>query len=485
MIDGKLRAFDPDYQFRLYAAEVAKMDNLVPPSERDGEAAIKRDRKLMVRINRDMYLNVPIYRALVNAIVTNVIGEDGAEFSPALDDDVVAPELVAKIRRKWLRWTRRADFSGRRSFTEVERMVLTELIVVGEVLLIKRYAPDNPSEPVLQLVESERIDEVKTDPFTGAITHFMIDPMNGSDPIRVDAGDAIYLSLTDRPSQTRGIGLLWACCPEINMISFILRSSAKSWAVACRLAFAIKKSNTSEVVKQMAGLTGEDDEELGDRLVEVGDALIVVLKPGEEVGPINHNGLPNAQLRDHILTFLRIIAGSIGFDAATVVLQDFSEVSFVSYRAAGANRAATVKRLQNHLRYHFYDRTGRWLLGTWEYQGELEGVPFAVFADGIDWIFPTPPAADAKTEAEVDGAELDRGLATFDEKLRARNKEPEAHLEAIKQEVLRADRLAQEVATATAGRVSPSWERFAGLVQGKTEAAVVAAQMPAGGKASA
>ena len=452
---------DP-YSLRHMAAEIARREGVSIPAYESGDDAIKRDRELMVKISRDMFMNNAVYRSIISGLVTATIGEDGVEFKPN-----VAEPYKSYLQNKFNQWTRFADYSKRKSFTSIERHIATEMFVVGEILLVKRR-----SDMSLQLIETERIVNVNTDKSDGSLVSVDIkDSSKRSGLTTVKAEDCIYISLTDRPTQTRGCGILWSCLDVVQMLMFVLRSSAKAWGVASQYAVVVEKENANQVAAQLAaqqytteeGEAPTEDEDLEGRYVTVDDVQTFFGKVGEKVTVVNQSGVPNTQLGEHVLTFLRIISSVIGCDAATFVLSDYSKVNYSSSKAANVALTRTIKRFQNELAYSLYDRVGRWLVGTWALTDEVFiKADETLIVNSVSWIFPKPAIIDSKSENEAAAKELELGLNSHGDILLARNLDPETVLQKRKAEIIRAYQITEEIKTETNGAVVVPWEILVG-----------------------
>jgi capsid protein len=451
----------PEQQFRFTAAEIARRDGVFVPAYATGEDAIKRDRELMVRLNRDQYMNSAPYRAIIMAFCGAVCGDDGIEFSP-----VAEPKTKILLQTLWTKWTNFADITGRGTFTDLERQIVTELAVVGEVLLVKRKGL------ALQIIESERIAAVLTDA-QGAVTAVeVLDPAAEKGRITIKASDCIYVSLTDRPSQMRGAGILWSCCDVVSMLTYILRKSARAWGMAANYAIAIEADSAPEYAAMLAQQTQTDPETgeiitptetdpLDGRSFQMDDAQMFFGRKGEKISTISHNGVPNVMLSEHVLTYLRIISSVVGFDAATAILSDFSQTNYSSSRAANLALSKTVSRFQNKLTYCLYDRIGRWLIGSWGVMGLLPEADSTEILDSVNWICPKPQVIDAKGEAQANQLELQLGLTTHNDLLLARNKSPEQYLAQRSAEIVRAVETAKLISEATGETIQ--WQTLCGM----------------------
>ena len=310
------------------AAQIAMREGVVPSYFVWGDDAVKYDRHIMVPLARDMYQNNAIYAAIIDRLVTEVIGEDGVELKPTHRLQSVNEEIKAK----WATWCEYADFEQEDDFTEIERRVFTEVLNVGEVLLYKRRA-----DHTLQIIESERIEDI-TYGERGEPESFRIST-RGNEPIDISADDTIFICLKkNRKSDGRGTGLLWNCMDVVHMLMHILRSSAKSWGVTAKIALAVTTAGGSALVEALnrqsnGGATVDSDGDgevdsaasIASRFIDIPDGTVFFGKPGESVSAVPHNGVPNAARDQHVLTYLRIISSVCGFDAATVLLGDFSK----------------------------------------------------------------------------------------------------------------------------------------------------------------
>jgi len=243
-------------KFRYEAAQKYRADGISVPLSINGDSVVKKDRSYMVRINRDLHMNNPIYKSIINSLVTNVLGQDGAQVIWHNDNESDKDWLNEHFKL----FSRDADYTNRFSLTDLERIILQEMLITGEILLLKKRKTLQ-----IQLIESERIKTVNVDK-TGTILSFDIYSNiistknysnNSSETITIQAKDAIYIYNPERYSSSRGIGVLWSACDLINTESYILRSSAKAMGIAARHVISIEKDDgEQQMANYTAGLAG-------------------------------------------------------------------------------------------------------------------------------------------------------------------------------------------------------------------------------------
>lgn len=463
---------DPS-QLSWRAAQIAIREKLTVRQDVFGDDSVKENRELMVALARDMYQNNALYSGIINRMVMEVIGNDGFELKPTGKRQAVNKGIV----QQWLGWCEYADYEEDDDFTELERRIFAELLNVGEVLLVKIR-----SNQTLQIIETERIEKIEYKK-NGAPESFVVSEKGGKQK-SISADDAIFLCLKNcRKSQERGSGVLWSCMDIVHMLMFILRSSAKSWGVISKIAAVINKEEGSTLAAQMRrasnGESVEDDEEeddsdVADRLYDLPEGFIFVGKQGENISPVSHAGVPNADIEKHIMIYLRIISAEIGFDAATVLLNDFTKTNYSSSRAARVALSKTVGRWQSLLRRRLYNRVYRWLAGGWIASGSVRGITESALTE-YEWIPPKPMIIDNKGEAEANEKELAIGVVTHDQLILERNGNPESIEDQRIAEIDRISKKVSEMEAVKNGTLSHSemLHHLAGVPMGKTQAAQI------------
>lgn len=435
---------DPQRLYRLRAAEVARSQGWFFPEYRLGEDAVTRDAVLSRKMSRDAMQNSPIYRALAEKIVTNVLGEDGGELQMLSDD----AEKVASYLAKWNAWCRRPEISGRFAMSDFERIILRELLVAGAVLLVKHPGM------VLELVEAEYIHAIHTRERTGEIDSFVLRiPKTGGgfEEKNIGASRAIYLADTTRYTQYSGISTLLVSLPMILQIEYIQGATAQAWGAASAHALA------ATLEAGIDGMGGSKDPAGARVTYDIDGTKFFVGKPGEKLEPVDQNKIPNANLDKHCFTFLQYICAPHGVNPDHM-LSDFSKVTYASDKGAKLNAQMTVKRMQNHLSRMYYQIVW-WLFGSLQKAGDLDGGVEEL--EQLQVILPSMQTSDERQEAGANAEQIAIGTKTLDEILVSHNKDPRAHRAARRRQIIEAIRESQAIHAET-GVLVP-WQTLCGL----------------------
>lgn len=116
--------------------------------------------------SRDIYMGVPIGRAAVNTMRTNVVGR-GLMPKPTIDADVLkispekAKELERKISKEWELWAESADCDMARldNFYELQQLAFLNWLASGDTLALLPVKPrkNQPYDLRVQLIEADRL----------------------------------------------------------------------------------------------------------------------------------------------------------------------------------------------------------------------------------------------------------------------------------------------------------------------------------------
>lgn len=116
--------------------------------------------------SRDIYMGVPIGRAAVNTMRTNVVGR-GLMPKPTIDADMLkispekAKELERKISKEWELWAESADCDMARldNFYELQQLAFLNWLASGDTLALLPVKPrkNQPYDLRVQLIEADRL----------------------------------------------------------------------------------------------------------------------------------------------------------------------------------------------------------------------------------------------------------------------------------------------------------------------------------------
>lgn len=273
-------------------------------------------------------------------------------------------DTVARLWRSWSTDPDLVDVEGKRSWSQIERWGVGELVVVGDAFLqvIVEPATDEfvPSIRVL-CIEAEQLTDhaiqqnkdngnaivggVEVDA-RGRPVAYWIDPSaydrlphkwrrratrDGKDgePVRVDAADMLHLVDPERAHQTRGVGRIVPALPRLwNLHRYNEAMLVKARAEAC-LGMVIKSDGAAQGLADIDGQTGDDavDDELAMMPLSV-----VRLAPNEDVTPFTPT-TPNGAYDGFVVTNLRAAAAGCGISYEQIA-RDFTSGSYSSQRQA-------------------------------------------------------------------------------------------------------------------------------------------------------
>ena len=443
------------YKEKLRITSTDKLDQLSGGfigNYRSGDIAIT-NRRDAVKWNRHLYLNNAVHKSLIQSMISMVLGKDGCEV--IVNDPKYKDILGVIISRFW----KTADVTRNNYFSELERLILAELLVAGEVLVVKVR-----SERAIQIIESERIKEIELDTYGRTVKYVIYDDANQEGQVEIDKKDAIFLSLTDRPSQIRGVGILTPALDIIGLMGSVMSSSAAAMAVVSKHALIVKKRDAEEVAASMSVASEESGTDTFIDPVgmsDMGDALIFWSNdPDADLQAVNHNGVPNDRLGEHLLTYCRLISSTCGLDAAAVILHDYSQYNYSSSKASQIGMRRTVNRIQSLLIHRLYRPLINWILGSEMANPESNLKENPDLFDSYDVILPVPPVADDKSASSNIKTELETGITTHEQVLSERNIDRQTFLTQRKEEIVSAIEIAKQIEEETGEKVD--WEQFCG-----------------------
>jgi lambda family phage portal protein len=418
-----------------------------------------------------------LYRGIINRAVDNIIGE-GFTLKPETGNKKTNDKL------EWLWWDfcKSPEVRGLDDWPSVERLTLRHLLVDGDIGAGK--LPDGQ----IQVIEAERIASsranadaylgVETDPVGRPTKYYVCDytdygQVDTSEPQQWDADDFVFVSCRNRISQTRGVPAQVCNFAMFHRINDVCDSEAISWQILSRIALAITKEDGSSFGANFGQAdTSAEDKDAAQRVVDIGDALIAIGKPGEKITGVDRN-VPGANFPNSITMFLRLLGMPLGLPLELVLL-DWSKTNYSSARAALLQAYQMFRGWQSLLMRRWHTPIYLWKVNQWVSEGKISPTD-RLFEH--TWI--TPPFAwvDPYKEAAAEGLQVDRGYRTFGESLMSRNKDRAAFIEERKREIREAIQTAKALEEETGEKVP--WQMFAGLDVNKTQEPANTA--PAGG----
>ena len=321
----------------------------------------------MMELSRDFFRNDVVLAQGIRRLVDNVV-QEGIKLDPRTGDAGIDAELAARWR-EWSTDREQCDLAGELNFHAMERLILQQVIVDGDVLVLPNR------EGPLQLVEAHRLrtpSNTKKNVVHGVLmdekrrrleywlTKDEIEPMRivskVSEMTVYKARDAegrrqvLHIYRPDRVTQTRGVTALAPIADVVGMHDDIqFAKLVQQQLVSC---FAIFREREAEFNTPGAQQRGEQTtESLSDgstRTIEgIAPGMEIMGAPGEHLVGFSPN-VPNPEFFPHATLLLTFVAINLGLPVA-VLLLDPSQTNFSGWRGAIDQARLGFRELQRWL----------------------------------------------------------------------------------------------------------------------------------------
>jgi lambda family phage portal protein len=262
------------------------------------------------------------------------------------------------IEKAWKRWCRKGSCStsGKLSFAQIQRMVMSSVPTDGEVLLRKvRQRFGNSRVPfALELIEADQLVDnwtgrtengnevrmgVEVDQWQRPVAYWLY-PRHPGDfafnntpqanrYIRVPADEVIHLGIAERPGQTRYVPWFHSALLKLNhMRGYEEAEIVAARAAACYMGFI----QSPEGPDLEGGAASDDGTQDGERVSDLQAGLIKELAPGETFQGFSPTR-PNAAMEPFMRYMLRSVCAGIGGSYESVS-RDYSQSNYSSSRLA-------------------------------------------------------------------------------------------------------------------------------------------------------
>ena len=327
-----------------------------------GDSAINAAWTNVTQRARDLVRNEPWASQSVERIVQNVIGEHGiaceaeVEFSDETEDEETNRAIDEAF--KW--WMDEADSEGRSHWSEMQSLMCSEAIGVGDAFLVRVNLPDKSRFlPIAYtLFEAEQINDTLDTPWqrTGGVVngnrikrgieldrwnrpvayHFWSEHpydlyVSATDTVRIPAERVIHYYARKRPSQTRGISWFAPILQTLHDLNKYVDAEMTAAWIAALFTVAIKRANGAGRGIGFSD-SGDAEDVNGNPLEVLGSGLIADIGAEDSVEQIQANR-PNSQAQPWIDMILASVANGVGMTYLGLT-GDASKGSFSSARFA-------------------------------------------------------------------------------------------------------------------------------------------------------
>lgn len=423
--------------------------------------------------SRDLNRNDPHAAAITTTMATNIVGTGitpqcrlAAEKLGITEES--ANEYENAAEDAFALWCPHADAQNRQDFYQQQWMVLTQILLNGEVfaLPLRIKEPGRPFGFAWELIEADRCatpphlaaqlnirDGIELGERGEPVAYYIrkrhpgdqflprgATPNAANDWIRYPARNRVgrlnvhHLYWVKRPGQTRGEPFFAPVLSYFKHLGDIVEAEIVAERIAACFAVFIKKSaNPLGAAVAAASSTNA----AGQRLETIEPGIIERLAEGEEAQFANPNR-PGITFEPFILLVLRAISAALGLPYQ-VILKDFSRMNYSSARAALLDARQFFRVYQDWMAKSFCQP-------TWEYVIEEAWLrdmipPVNLVSDRsrayylkADWVSPGWGWVDPVKEVESSKIAIGAALSTLSHECAGQGRDWQAVLRQRKRE---------------------------------------------------
>jgi len=241
---------------------------------------------------------------------------------------------------------------------------------------------------------------------------------------RVPADEIIHLFVRDR---NNSLGVTWFHAILETLEDFseyldALRMKAK--IEACFSLVITSQSNTGQNAPVPAGQGDSDYIQSDD---EITPGIIRYARPGDQITPVDPSNSSGHSVLVSTLIRLAAVGMGLTYDQA---YSDLTGANYSSLRAGKMEFNRAVRQKQSLILYPAAVRVAEWFLEA----GQLASL-WKTSDSPIEITFDPPDVVDPMKDGAAERADVEFGLDTFAERIKARGKNPVQHITALKEEI--------------------------------------------------
>lgn len=284
-------------------------------SNQNFEELAKTDRDTLRARARWLSANNPIMANIDATIINNVIGK-GIEL-----------QTDESIQTAFDEWQLNCDLTGRRTFYDMQPLILQTRFVDGEIFIYKKITKDGLK---LQLIEADQVDtysgesglELNSD---GKVTGYYFNTDSGT--VKIDAKYIINYHKSNRPSQYRGVSEYSRSIIDIKNFQGFTTANIQALRSRANIAYVVEGDDVNP-----ENYGAGTDTTTNEQLQEINNAFVFYLNSGESIKSLDSSTTP-INYAEFVEATVRMIATgrNISYELA---FRDFSKVNFSSARAS-------------------------------------------------------------------------------------------------------------------------------------------------------
>lgn len=306
------------------------------------------DRYTIISRCRDLAINNPLAKAIVDVLVSHVVGG-------GLTPQVIGNEQAEKDFKLWCK---NHKFGAFGSFYQLQELVLRTVLLSGDILV--NTIIDDFGEFCIQLIEPERVTNpsfgINTPSLRNGVeidetgcpkkyhvlsnhpaeptgyTNFVLDAKDEDGDIR-----AWLVFKPHRPDQQRGVPIFSSVVDKFKMLDRYLNSELLASVISSNFCVFVESPSAYSPLGENTDVTKTDGSQVKELKMRPG--MIVQLAPGEKVQTANPTR-PNANLEPFVIALTKIICSGVGLSHEVVTMS--FEANYSASKAAMAQSWKTV-----------------------------------------------------------------------------------------------------------------------------------------------
>jgi len=370
--------------------------DFINASDQNFEELAKNDRDTLRARARWLSANNPVMSNIDSTIINNVVGKG---IQVQTDDE---------IQKAFDLWQKKCDLTGRRTFYDMQRLILQSRMVDGEVYIYKKATKNGLK---LQLLEADQIDtyagesglELDSD---GKVTGYYFKAKGGT--VKIDAKYIINYYKGNRISQYRGVSEYSRSIIDIKNFQGFTTATIQSLRARANIAYVVEGT---DVNPEDYGVTGGKD----DQLQEINNSFVFYLNQGESIKAMDSSTTP-VNYAEFVESTVRMIATgrNISYELA---FRDFSRVNFSSARASIIQDNKRFDSEQQHMITYVIED----IFKTW-YEYEMLNGKEVVDLPVVSYVLPVREWVQPDKDLKVLLSMVENNLMTFTEAAKSRGK---------------------------------------------------------------
>ena len=395
------------------------------------EITASPDRDILRARARWLHENNPIMANIDKTIVNNVVGR-----GIKLQSKTGISKLDDEIEKLFKEWSKRenCDITGRLNFGDLQRLILEQRMVDGEIFIYKRITKDKNFPLKIQLIEADRVNKLST--FTNIIDGIEIDEngkpikyyiINNRDYeakmeyIELSAEDVINYFRMERATQYRGVSEYKQAIIDLKNFAAFQTATIQAARARANIAYVVEQDEAPGFAN---GLKQDEDFEM---LQEINGVMVHYLKRGQKINKLDPD-LVDSTYGEFVSTVVRMlaVARNVSYELA---FRDFSRVNYSSARASIIQDNKRFDYEQQHLIDYVLNPIFETWMDAMVMAGRIKSInPTAYFKNRQKyikpkWITPAREWVDPLKDMKAIEMELSLGLTTKSEVVASRGKD--------------------------------------------------------------